>query len=206
MPPGSPRCLPNRCLCERRALSQKNGRLLAQGERHFTRVSRPSTYEAVSLGNSDRAYRFNGFDHRVGHLWLVATQHDGGTFVHFFFRSLHDCRTIPTYFAGLSQMARGYIHYSLSWCTRGRVADARIKAGCEFSVTQALLLLAPGEATAAYESGVVRTMPRAPWHRLAQEARNRRGLWLGGSCGTARAASMLSPPPVSSERNGPNSH
>ena len=56
-----------------------------------------------------------GFDHRVGHLWLVATQHDGGTFVHFFFRSLHDCRKIPTYFAGLSQMARGYINYSLSW-------------------------------------------------------------------------------------------
>ena len=52
-----------------------------------------------------------GFDHRVGHLWLVATQHDGRTCVHFFFRSLHDCRKIPTYFAGLSQMARGYINY-----------------------------------------------------------------------------------------------
>jgi hypothetical protein len=36
-----------------------NGRLLAQGERHFTRVSRPSTYEVVSLGNSERADRFN---------------------------------------------------------------------------------------------------------------------------------------------------
>jgi hypothetical protein len=56
-----------------------------------------------------------GFDHRVGHVWLVATQHNGGTCVHFFFRSWHDCRKIPTYFAGLSQMARGYIHYSLSW-------------------------------------------------------------------------------------------
>ena len=56
-----------------------------------------------------------GFDHRVGHVWLVATQHDGGTCVHGFFRSWHDCRKIPTYFAGLSQMARGYIHYSLSW-------------------------------------------------------------------------------------------
>jgi hypothetical protein len=31
-----------------------------------------------------------------------------------------------------------------------------IKAGCEFSVAQELLLLAPGEATAAYESGVGR--------------------------------------------------
>jgi hypothetical protein len=34
-------------------------RLLAQGERHFTRVSRPSTYEVVSQGNSERADRFN---------------------------------------------------------------------------------------------------------------------------------------------------
>ena len=36
-----------------------NGRLLARGERHFTKVSRPSTYEIVSLGNSERADRFN---------------------------------------------------------------------------------------------------------------------------------------------------
>jgi len=34
---------------------------------------------------------------------LVATQQDGGTFSHFFFRSLHDCRKIPPYFARLSQ-------------------------------------------------------------------------------------------------------
>jgi hypothetical protein len=54
------------------------------------------------------------------------------------------------------------------------VADAVIKAGCEFSVAQELLLLAPGEATAAYERGVGSTMPRAPWHRLAQEAGKRR--------------------------------
>jgi hypothetical protein len=81
-----------------------------------------------------------------------------------------------------------------------------IKAGCEFSVAQELLILAPGEATAAYESGVVRKMPRAPWHRLAQDAGNRRGLWLGCSCGTARAESMLSPPTASSELNGHNSH
>ena len=38
---------------------------------------------------------------------LVVTQHDGGTCSHFFFRSLHDYRKIPTYFARFSQMARG---------------------------------------------------------------------------------------------------
>jgi len=40
---------------------------------------------------------------------LVATLHDGGTRSHVFLRCLHDCRKIPTFFARLSQMARGYM-------------------------------------------------------------------------------------------------
>ncbi len=53
----------------------------------------------------------------------VTTQHDDGTFSHFFFRSLHDCRKIPTYFTRLSQKARGYMMYSSSSCTRGHSTD-----------------------------------------------------------------------------------
>ncbi len=50
---------------------------------------------------------------------LVATQHDGGTFSHGFFRSLHHCRKIPTGFASVSQMTRGDRMYSASGCTCG---------------------------------------------------------------------------------------
>ena len=83
-----------------------------------------STRHAVKRGEVRHGARGNN-EHKTGairifgnKLWcrplqrpLVATQHDGGTFFPFFFRSLHDCRTIPTYCTRLSQTARGYMMY-----------------------------------------------------------------------------------------------
>ena len=62
-----------------------------------------------------------------------------------------------------------------------------IKAGCEFSVAQELLLLAPGEATAAYESGVGRTNAEGSVAQPGTRGRESQGslarvLVLHGSC------------------------
>jgi hypothetical protein len=62
----------------------------------------------------------SGFRLRSPRRPRVVTQDDGGTFLHFFFCSLHDCRTIPTYFARLSQMAKGYMMYRSPWETCGQ--------------------------------------------------------------------------------------
>jgi hypothetical protein len=58
----------------------------------------------------------------------MATQHEDETFSHFFFRSLHDCRKIPTYFARLSQRARDYMMYSSSSGTRGHATRQAARA------------------------------------------------------------------------------
>ena len=54
------------------------------------------------------------------------TQHDGETFLPFFFRSLHDCYKVLTSFARLSQMARGYLQEDSGiFAGKSQVVDVR---------------------------------------------------------------------------------